>query len=114
MTLVGQTGGCGQTTGHLQCCSAELGLGGDLPSHHLCSWDRGIPAASTAACRDHCPTQNLLGDKATSPCQGFPSKSCQGRAGPTTLGDPNPRQAELLPLPKRSCCWGSWALLRLR
>lgn len=28
MTLVGQTGGCGQTTGHLQCCSAELGPGG--------------------------------------------------------------------------------------
>lgn len=87
-----------------------------------------IPAASASASGDHCPIQERL-----PPPRGqghFPlpgaslvlvsssraaSYRCQGRAGPSMQADLNPRWAELHPpLPKRSCCWGSWAALRLR
>lgn len=112
--------GAGQTTGHLRLptdtvlrsAAAQSRLWWDLTSHHLCSWERDIPAASASASGDHCPIRDPpLRGRGHFPLPGASldlvsppraaSYCCEARAAPSTKDDLNPRRAELLPAPKK-------------
>lgn len=117
--------GAGQTTGHLRLptdtvlrsTAPQSQFWWDWTSHHLCSWERDIPAASASASGDHCPIRDpLLRGRGHFPLPGasldlvFPPRAasycCQARAAPSTKDDLNPRGAERLPLPKKELLLG--------
>lgn len=74
---------------HTTGCSAELELG-EVPSHHLCSQERSIPAAPTAASQGHRPTQDPSGKRPLPPARASPPRVAKAELGPPHWVTPSP------------------------